>query len=61
MASVNPLPDGGRRVELEGDEAKQRVLKVLVDQGVTTISTSRPSLEEVYVQVIGDRDSENGG
>ena len=55
VASVNPLPDGGHRVELEGDDAAQGVLKVLVDHGVTTISTSRPSLEEVYVRVIGDR------
>ena len=55
VASVDPLPDGGNRVELEGDEAKQGVLKALVDAGVTTISTSRPSLEEVYVRVIGDK------
>ena len=55
VASVNPLPDGGNRVELEGEAAAQGVLKVLVDDGVTTISTSRPSLEEIYIRVIGDK------
>ena len=55
VASVNPLPDGGNRVELEGDASAQSVLKVLVDEGVTAISTSRPSLEEIYISVIGDQ------
>ena len=55
VASVNPLPDGGSRVELEGEAAAQGVLKVLVDDGVTAISTSRPSLEEIYIRVIGDQ------
>jgi ABC-2 type transport system ATP-binding protein len=31
------------------------VLKELVDAGVTAVKTSLPSLEEVYVQMIGDR------
>ena len=31
------------------------VLKLLVDSGVTSVRTSMPSLEEVYVQLIGDR------
>jgi ABC-2 type transport system ATP-binding protein len=31
------------------------VLKQLVDAGVTSVNTSLPSLEEVYVQMIGDR------
>ena len=55
VASVNPLPEGGSRVELEGDAAARGVLKVLVDDGVTTISMSRPSLEEIYIRVIGDK------
>ncbi len=57
VASVGQLPDGGFRVELDSDAATQRVLKLLVDAGVTSITTSRPSLEEVYIRVIGDRDS----
>jgi ABC-2 type transport system ATP-binding protein len=31
------------------------VLKRLVASGVTSVKTSLPSLEEVYVQLIGDR------
>jgi ABC-2 type transport system ATP-binding protein len=31
------------------------VLKHLVDAGVTSVKTSLPSLEEVYVQMIGER------
>jgi ABC-2 type transport system ATP-binding protein len=31
------------------------VLALLVETGVTSITTSRPSLEEVYVHLIGDR------
>ena len=61
VASVNPLPDGGNRVELEGDAAAQGILKVLVDDGVTTISTSRPSLEEIYIRVIGDQAARGAG
>ena len=61
VASVNPLPDGGSRVELEGEAAAQGVLKVLVDDGVTTISTSGPSLEEIYIRVIGDQAARGAG
>ncbi len=57
VASVGRQPDGGFRVELDSDAAAQHVLKLLVDAGVTSITTSRPSLEEVYIRVIGDRDS----
>ena len=61
VATVEPLPDGGYRVELESDAASRRVLEVLVGAGVTSITTSRPSLEEVYLRVIGDRGSEDAG
>ena len=59
VASVGPMPDGGYRVELESDAASSRVLEVLVGAGVTSITTSRPSLEEVYLRVIGNHDSED--
>ncbi len=61
VASVSPLPDGGYRVELESDAAARRVLEVLVNAGVTSITTSRPTLEEVYIRVIGDRSPEGPG
>ncbi len=37
------------------DGATSVVLKQLVDAGVTSVKTSLPSLEEVYVQMIGER------
>ncbi|GGB99725.1 daunorubicin resistance protein DrrA family ABC transporter ATP-binding protein [Oxalicibacterium flavum] len=43
------------RIELAQSSALQPVLEFLVASGVRQIATSRPSLEEVYVHVIGDR------
>ena len=57
VASVSPVAEGGYRVELDNDSATRHVLQTLVDAGVTSISTSRPSLEEFYIRVMGDRDS----
>jgi ABC-2 type transport system ATP-binding protein len=42
-------------IEVHEEGATTLVLKELVDVGVTAVKTSLPSLEEVYVQVIGDR------
>jgi len=47
--------DHSHRVDLVDGSALRNVLQTLVAAGVTTISTSRPSLEEVYVHMIGDR------
>jgi ABC-2 type transport system ATP-binding protein len=55
VASVTALSGGGYRAELADEVALSNALKYLVEAGVTTIRTSRPSLEEVYVHVIGDR------
>jgi ABC-2 type transport system ATP-binding protein len=43
------------RIETDAEGATAVVLRTLLDAGVTTISTTRPSLEEVYLHVIGDR------
>ena len=49
-------PDGlTHRVSLSDGTQVRAVLAFLVAAGVTSLSTSRPSLEEVYVHVIGDR------
>jgi ABC-2 type transport system ATP-binding protein len=45
----------GHRIELASEQAQRGVLALLVSRGVTSIRTSRPSLEEVYVHLIGDR------
>lgn len=45
----------GHRIELADGAAQRSVLSLLVEMGITSIRTSRPSLEEVYVHLIGDR------
>jgi ABC-2 type transport system ATP-binding protein len=43
------------RIELDREDAAGPVLKLLVDAGVTSIQTTRPSLEEVYLHMFGER------
>jgi ABC-2 type transport system ATP-binding protein len=43
------------RIELDREDAAGPVLKLLVDAGVTSIRTTRPSLEEVYLHMFGQR------
>jgi ABC-2 type transport system ATP-binding protein len=45
----------GFRIELRESEAYKGVMHLLVSSGATSIRTSRPSLEEVYLHMIGDR------
>jgi ABC-2 type transport system ATP-binding protein len=61
-AAVEALPGVARvergettRIETDAEGATALVLRTLLDAGVTAISTTRPSLEEVYLHVIGDR------
>jgi ABC-2 type transport system ATP-binding protein len=57
LAGVHSISetDGSARIEIAEDGATGAVLKLLVDAGVTSVKTSLPSLEEVYVHLIGDR------
>ncbi|KXU33894.1 ABC transporter [Sphingobium sp. 22B] len=55
VAGVKPLAPTGFRVEVADPAVIRTVLGLLIERGVTAISTSRPSLEEVYVHVVGDR------
>jgi ABC-2 type transport system ATP-binding protein len=55
VSSVSTLAEGTIRIEVTEEGATQVVLKLLVDAGVTSVRTSLPSLEEVYVQMIGER------
>ena len=55
IGGVSPSPNGGARIDITSDGTASRVLEMLVKAGVTSIRTSIPSLEEVYVQLIGDR------
>jgi ABC-2 type transport system ATP-binding protein len=47
--------DGSARIETSTKDAMGEVMRLLVESGVTSISTSLPSLEEVYVSLVGDR------
>lgn len=55
VSSVTTQPDGSVRIEVNEEGATQMVLQRLVESGVTAIKTSLPSLEEVYLQTIGER------
>jgi ABC-2 type transport system ATP-binding protein len=47
--------EGRIRVETEDTAATRAVLRLLVEAGVTDLATSRPTLEEVYLHLVGDR------
>jgi ABC-2 type transport system ATP-binding protein len=55
VSSATPQADGSTRIEVSEEGATAVVLRRLVDGGVTDLQTSLPSLEEVYVQTIGER------
>jgi len=55
VSSVSTQADGSARIEVTEEGATSIVLRRLVDSGVTSVKTSLPSLEEVYVQMIGER------
>jgi ABC-2 type transport system ATP-binding protein len=54
VASISEA-DGAARIEIAEEGTTALVLKLLVEGGVTSVKTSLPSLEEVYVHLIGDR------
>jgi ABC-2 type transport system ATP-binding protein len=55
VSDVSRRQDGAARIEVNEEGATAEVLRTLVDAGVTSVRTSLPSLEEVYVHLIGER------
>jgi len=56
VATVSSLPQAGAyRVDLHEGQVIKQVLELLVASGVTSVRTSGPTLDEVYVHVIGNR------
>ena len=55
VSHLEPLADGRTRVHTCAEGATREVLQAAVAAGVTSLSTSRPSLTEVYLDVIGNR------
>lgn len=60
IGAITPLGSGALRAELLEADAMAGALQLLVGAGVTSLQTSRPSLEEVYVHIMGDRGLEVG-
>ncbi|HEY8978329.1 MAG TPA: ABC transporter ATP-binding protein [Streptomyces sp.] len=55
VEDVEVLADDGVRVLVSGPAASREVLGLLVAAGVTRLSTASPSLEEVYLSLLGGR------
>lgn len=55
VAEVRRVPPAGLRIETAVEDAVPRVLRALLDAGVTNVATEQPSLEDVYLHVIGER------
>lgn len=53
--TASARPNALYRIEVQGADQASQVLQHLVAHGVTSIQTSRPSLEEVYVHIVGER------
>jgi ABC-2 type transport system ATP-binding protein len=55
VGAVGPGDGGRTRIETIESGAATEVLRLLVDAGVTELSTGVPNLEEVYLKIIGSR------
>jgi ABC-2 type transport system ATP-binding protein len=56
VSGVEELPEwGGWRVQTGTEDGAPEVLRLLVARGVASVRTSKPTLEEVYLHVLGDR------
>ena len=58
VTGVTVVDGSGTRIEVDEEGVTQLVLQHLVGAGVTSVRTSLPNLEEVYVQLIGERGME---
>ncbi|MBP2333976.1 hypothetical protein JOF41_000154 [Saccharothrix coeruleofusca] len=47
--------DGVLRVRTDGDASARAVLDFLLDNGVRSVRAAPPTLEEVYLEIIGSR------
>ncbi|WP_035803606.1 ABC transporter ATP-binding protein [Kitasatospora mediocidica] len=60
VVAVTTLSPGRYRVETTATEATKAVIGLLLDRGATSLTTTRPGLEEVYLKLIGNRGMEVG-
>lgn len=54
VETITPAADG-HWINIDGQENVGAVLKTIVDAGIVDVHLSRPSLEEIYINIIGDR------
>ncbi|XVJ70403.1 MAG: ABC transporter ATP-binding protein [Rhizobacter sp.] len=52
---ITPRATSGYRIQLKDVADAGHVLNLLVSHGVRSIQTTKPSLEEAYVHIVGDR------
>jgi ABC-2 type transport system ATP-binding protein len=55
VRAVHRAEDSSVLVETDREDAALLVLRTLVDAGISDVSTAPPTLEEVYLHLIGDR------
>jgi len=55
VVSIEPLGDGWIRVNTSGPAAISAVLRLIVHEGITALRVEKPSLQEVYLELIGER------
>ena len=55
VASVESKGEAAYRAHMSDNAAIPNVIAILAEAGVSSVNTSRPNLEEVYVHIIGDR------
>jgi ABC-2 type transport system ATP-binding protein len=55
VAEVESLPEGWVRVNTNRQGAVTGVLQLIVGAGITALRVDKPSLQEVYLELIGDR------
>ena len=49
------MADGWVRISMSRSEAVSAVLQIIVTAGITALRVERPSLEDVYLELIGER------
>jgi ABC-2 type transport system ATP-binding protein len=55
VAGLESLPDDWVRINTNGPDAVTSTLKLIVGEGITALRVDKPSLQEVYLELIGDR------
>jgi len=55
VSGVSAVSDQTHRVEVHDTAGVEAVLRLLVDHRVTSLRTARPTLEDLYLQLLGGR------